>query len=86
MHYLPSGVPDAQFALGQYNFNGGRYQEALSWFEKASAGASSCAQAKYQLGVMYYDGLGVQENPVSIIVYFSCEQTQCSLVSSHVLA
>lgn len=53
--------------------------EALKYFEQAagigpveeggdSRGASNYkpnAQAKYQLGVMYYDGLGVQENPVS---------------------
>lgn len=64
-----SGISDAQFALGQHHFNGGRYHEALSWFEKASGngGIGSSAQAKYQLGVMYYDGLGVQENPVSSV-------------------
>lgn len=61
------GISDAEFALGQYHFNGGRHLEAMGWFEKATAsGAGGCTQAKYQLGVMYYDGLGVKENSVSL--------------------
>ena len=59
-----SGISDAQFALGQFHFSDGRYQEALGYFERAAA-SSSCTQAKYQLGVMYYDGLGVLMDPVS---------------------
>lgn len=56
------GIPEAQFALGQYHFSNGRYQEALGWFEKAATGEGGSSQAKYQLGVMYYDGLGVPED------------------------
>ena len=63
-----SGVSDALFALGQYHFNSGHYHEAAGYFEKAAESANSCAQAKYQLGVMYYDGLGVREDPVSVCV------------------
>lgn len=71
--------PGILFAVGQHHFCRCNYQEALKYFEKAagiepkgegrdSRRASSykpSAQAKYQLGVMYYDGLGVKENPVS---------------------
>lgn len=66
------------FAIGQYHFSKKNYTEALKYFEKAAGivrggedgdrKASTfrpSLQAKYQLGVMYYDGLGVEANPVS---------------------
>ncbi len=69
--------PAVQFALGQHHFSHQDYAQALKYFEKAAgltpgeaanstaaATAGSSAQAKYQLGVMYYDGLGVKEDPV----------------------
>ncbi len=34
--------------------------------EKDSGVKNASSQAKYQLGVMYYDGLGVKENQVSL--------------------
>lgn len=65
VYYDFAGIPEAQFALGQYHYSNGRYQEALGWFEKAATGEGGSSQAKYQLGVMYYDGLGVPEDQVS---------------------
>ncbi len=50
------------------------YQLALKYFEKAAGEAkrgegcihdNNSLQAKYQLGVMYYDGLGVKEDHVN---------------------
>lgn len=59
-----------QFAVGQYHFSRQDYINALKYFEKAigvrPAGNQSSSQAKYQLGVMYFDGLGVKESPVSL--------------------
>ena len=56
------GVSDAQFSLGQYHYHHGNYVDALRLFEMAEAGGNT--QAKYQLGVMYYDGVGVGEDMV----------------------
>ena len=58
-----AGDADAQFSLGQYHYSGGDYETALRYFSSAEAGGS--AQASYQLGVMFYDGLGASQNPVS---------------------
>ena len=60
--YSPTGIADAQFSIGQYHFSQGSYEKALQYFRSAEAGGS--AQACYQLGVMYYDGLGVPQGPV----------------------
>lgn len=54
------GVSDAQFSLGQYHYHHGNYVDALRLFEMAEVGGNT--QAKYQLGVMYYDGVGVGED------------------------
>lgn len=58
------GITEAQFSLGQYHFSQQSYADAMKYFEMAQQGGST--QAQYQLGVMYYDGLGVQEDPVSL--------------------
>ena len=73
-----SSDPEVLFAVGQYNFEQKKYGLAMEYFEKAgglklkrmSNGKSHSSQAKYQLGVMYYDGLGVKENPVSVLFHF----------------
>lgn len=54
------GVTEAQFALGQYLFAKGKYHEAWQQFELAAHRDNM--QAKYQLGVMLYDGKGVMED------------------------
>ena len=66
--YTCSGNADAQFSLGQYYFSQGtcRYETALKYLCSAEAGGSS--QASYQLGVMFYDGLGTQQDSVSHII------------------
>lgn len=66
--------PGVQFTVGQYHFSQQDYATALKYFEKAAGVRKAKAtgdghfssQAKYQLGVMYFDGLGVKEDPVSL--------------------
>lgn len=77
--FLVFGGDPRVFAVGQHYFSEQEYANAFKYFEKA-AGVKAAeggigdtygnfsSQAKYQLGVMYYDGLGVEEDPVS---YFS---------------
>lgn len=65
-----TGDPGVQFALGQYHFSRQDYANAFKYFEKAAGSRDDSnnhfsLQAKYQLGVMYFDGLGVKEDPVS---------------------
>lgn len=57
------GVAEAQFALGQYLYAKGQYRDAVQQFEIAAD--RGYMQAKYQLGVMFYDGKGVDEDSVS---------------------
>ena len=54
----------SRFQLGQFYFEREKYEKAFVEFEKLK---ERDAQASYQLGVMYYDGLGVQENAVRIL-------------------
>ena len=51
----------SRFQLGQFYFEREIYEKAFVEFEKLK---ERDVQALYQLGVMYYDGLGVQENAV----------------------
>ena len=53
----------AKFQLGQFYFEREIFDKALIAFERIK---STDFQAKYQLGVMYYDGIGTKPNPVSI--------------------
>ena len=64
------GVAEAQFALGQYLFAKGQYLESFQQFELAAVRGD--LQAKYQLGVMSYDGKGIREDAVSGAVWVSC--------------
>ena len=63
-HHSPCniGSPDAQFSLGQYHFSQGSYETALHYFKAAEHAGSN--QARYQLAVMLYDGLGTEQDPV----------------------
>lgn len=54
----------AKFQLGQFYFERKIFDKAMVTFERVK---STDFQAKYQLGVMYYDGLGGKPNPVSIL-------------------
>lgn len=45
-----------------FSLSQGLYKEALKQFEKIK---DTYFQAMYQLGVMYYDGLGTKKDPVS---------------------
>ena len=59
---ISSGDNLAKFQLGQFYFEREMYEKAFAEFEKIK---DLDVQARYQLGVMYYDGLGVIEDTVS---------------------
>ena len=61
-HILHAGIAQAQFSLGQYHYEHGHHGDAERLFR--SAAASGNMQAKYQLAVMNYDGVGVAEDQV----------------------
>lgn len=50
----------AKFQLGQFYFEREVYDKALIAFERIK---NTDFQAKYQLGVMYYDGIGAKSDP-----------------------
>ncbi|XP_044153597.1 LRP2-binding protein isoform X1 [Bufo gargarizans] len=56
---IEKGDKQARFLLGQLCFEEGWYEDALFHFEKVK---DEDYQALYQAGVMYYDGLGTQED------------------------
>ncbi|XP_062514416.1 LRP2-binding protein-like [Corticium candelabrum] len=55
------GDGNAMFELGHLYFLDEKYSEALPYFQQAADKGSY--QARYQLGVMHYDGLGVECDP-----------------------
>ncbi|XP_049628352.1 LRP2-binding protein [Suncus etruscus] len=56
----------AYFLRGQLYFEEGWYEEALEQFEEIK---ETSHQAIYQLGVMYYDGLGTEAEPEKGVEY-----------------
>ncbi|KAM4807580.1 LRP2-binding protein [Rhinophrynus dorsalis] len=62
-HYLKTRIEEgdiqSHFILGQLCFEEGWYEDALLQFEKVK---DEDYQALYQAGVIYYDGLGIQED------------------------
>ncbi|MGH0146796.1 UNVERIFIED_CONTAM: hypothetical protein FKN15_058716 [Acipenser sinensis] len=62
------GDQEASFLLGQLYFEEGWYEEALQQFEKIK---EKDLNALYQLGVMYYDGLGTQEDHKKAVDYMN---------------
>ena len=52
---------EAKFEYGQFYFRKRDFAEARKWFEEIE---DEDMQAKYQLAVMYYDGLGVKTDYV----------------------
>ncbi|XP_078004629.1 LRP2-binding protein isoform X1 [Phascolarctos cinereus] len=63
---MRKGDPLARFLRGQLYFEEGWYEEALDQFEEIQ---ENDHQAVYQLGVMYYDGLGTKANPEKGVEY-----------------
>ncbi|XP_074131034.1 LRP2-binding protein isoform X1 [Sminthopsis crassicaudata] len=63
---IKKGDPLARFLRGQLYFEEGWYEEALDQFEEIQ---ENDHQAVYQLGVMYYDGLGTKANPEKGVEY-----------------
>ncbi|XP_039920479.1 LRP2-binding protein isoform X2 [Hirundo rustica] len=63
-----SGDPPAPFLDGQRYYEQGLYEEALKQFEKIK---DTDFQAMYQLGVMYYDGLGTKKDPERGVEYMN---------------
>ncbi|NXO77445.1 LR2BP protein, partial [Sitta europaea] len=62
------GDPPAPFLDGQLYYEQGLYKEALKEFEKIK---DTDFQAMYQLGVMYYDGLGTKKDPERGVEYMN---------------
>ncbi|KAM7052739.1 LRP2-binding protein isoform 1-T1 [Acridotheres tristis] len=62
------GDPPAPFLVGQRYYEQGLYKEALKEFEKIK---DTDFQAMYQLGVMYYDGLGTKKDPERGVEYMN---------------
>ncbi|KAM8940433.1 LRP2-binding protein isoform 2-T2 [Pelodytes ibericus] len=63
---IKEGDAEAHFLLGQLYFEEGWYEDALLHFEKVK---ETDYQALYQMGVMYYDGLGVPQDTVKGLEY-----------------
>ncbi|KAM6440588.1 LRP2-binding protein isoform 1-T7 [Liasis olivaceus] len=61
---IKDGDPLAYFLKGQLYFEEGWYEDALLQFE-----LNTDFQSMYQLGVMYYDGLGTPPNPKKGVEY-----------------
>ncbi|XP_032874451.1 LRP2-binding protein isoform X1 [Amblyraja radiata] len=65
---IRDGDLQANFLLGQLYFEEGCYETALEEFNNIK----DCDfQALYQLGVMYYDGLGTKEDPALGVEYMN---------------
>ncbi|XP_038046558.1 LRP2-binding protein-like isoform X2 [Patiria miniata] len=61
LNQIKDGDTNALFQLGQFYFEQGAYEEAAVYF-KRSVDTCKDYQAMFQLGIMYYDGLGVKED------------------------
>ena len=58
-----NGSVEAQYLLGERNRIGGNYSEAVRWlYEAANHPTSPNANARYQLGVMFFNGQGVKQD------------------------
>ncbi|XP_054845772.1 LRP2-binding protein isoform X2 [Eublepharis macularius] len=63
---INAGEPRGHFLKGQLFFEEGWYAEALLQFEQSK---DADFQSMYQLGVMYYDGLGTPADPKKGVEY-----------------
>ena len=64
IEYSDRGNREAQFSVGQHYLQEGKLPLAVKYLKRAEQGDNN--QARYQLAVMYYDGLGVEADPVSV--------------------
>lgn len=65
VEYSERGNKEAQFSMGQYYLRQGQIPAAMQYLRQAEQANSG--QARYQLAVMYYDGVGVEADAVSIV-------------------
>jgi hypothetical protein len=63
------GDVNCQFTLGVTALNRRAYSEALRWFQRAAVQSHAMAQEK--IGLMYRDGLGVKQDPVEALMWFT---------------
>ena len=70
LNFAQLGYADAQFALGEYWYQGQHtprdYAQALKWFEQASVQGHAIAQLR--LGTMFYRGEGVPVNSIQAYI------------------
>ena len=64
LEYSERGSKEAQFSMGQYYLRQGQLPVAVQYLMKAEQANSG--QARYQLAVMYYDGLGMEADAVCV--------------------
>ncbi|MEE6460806.1 hypothetical protein FKM82_001108 [Ascaphus truei] len=77
---IKEGDTQASFLLGQLFFEEGWYEDALLQFVKVK---DKDYQALYQAGVMYYDGLGIKEDPGKGVKYMQKIITSKSTKAKH---
>lgn len=69
-YFLPSaeqGNSDSQFWLGENYILDGNYKDGFYWTEKAAKNGSLDAQ--YNLGVLYWNGNGVDKDPTQAYIW-----------------
>ena len=78
-----AGDGNAKFELGQLYFLDRKYGEAISYLKQAAEQGSY--QARYQLGVVYYDGLGVNCDPAKGCEYMREVAENTSKTAAHLV-
>jgi hypothetical protein len=63
------GDVNCQFTLGVMALNRRAYDDAMKWFLRAAAQSHTAAQDK--LGLMYRDGLGVPQDNIQALMWFT---------------
>jgi len=66
--------PEAQYKLGVIYYNVKEYTEAVKWFRKSAEQGS--VRGQYGLGIMYYDGYGVEKNYDEAVKWFRKSEKQ----------
>ncbi|KAL8207345.1 UNVERIFIED_CONTAM: hypothetical protein K2H54_054910 [Gekko kuhli] len=73
---INAGEPLAHFLKGQLYFEEGWYKDALLQFEQSK---DTDFQSMYQLGVMYYDGLGTPPDPAVLRTELGQDTGPCQI-------